>query len=82
MVTSIIKSNLSQEIEDTGNNTKKVTDKFTFTADGNYVTNFTMTYTTGEFGKINSGIKLEHENVPTKMKEGQNADNTQTGNGD
>ena len=83
MVTSIIKSKVSQETEDTNDQSKKITDKFTFTADGNYVTNFTMTYTIDEFGKINGNVKLEKiENVPTKMLDGQTTNTDQTGNGE
>lgn len=64
-VTNIIKSNLSQEIEDLGDGSQKVIDKFTLTANSNFSTKWTFTYIKGAEGKIEiePGIKVKREPI-------------------
>lgn len=59
-ISSIVKSNVEQEIEET-DGTITVTDKFTITANSNYMTNFKFIYTKGSEGKINSEVRVEKE---------------------
>lgn len=65
IVTNIAKSNIYQDVEDIeGQEGKqKVTDKFTITANSNYSTIWTFTYTKGAEGKIESDITVEHKAI-------------------
>lgn len=60
VITSIVKSNVEQEIEEK-DGTITVTDKFTITANSNYMANWKFTYTKGPEGRINSSILVEYE---------------------
>lgn len=65
IVTNISKSNIYQEVEDIEGQEGKqtVTDKFTITANSNYSTIWTFTYTKGAEGKIEGDITVENKPI-------------------